>query len=951
MAAGPDTLLRYIHRLVVRPEPDEPTDAALLGRFISEGDERAFTVLVNRHGPLVLRVCRRILGDGDDTEDAFQAVFLVLARKAATVGRRGALAAWLHGVARRVALKARSARVRRYRETRPLAAPPADTRPDPLADLSARELLLIVDEELQRLPEVYRLPVILCCLEGRSLEEAAQQLGWTPGSVKGRLERGRARLRERLLRRGLTLSAALAAAEVSRGEAAAAVARLIARTVRGAVAFRTGQPSPAAGVSTGAAALAGRVVKALALARLKSPAALLLAMGLLATALALFQAAPSPLTAVPPFRPPLTSEEDSPQAAPAARAGNQPLDSREDPDALFDVRGHVLDSAGKPFVGAKLFVGYATRCFGGESTVRQTAYPLRATSGEDGRFHFTFARSDLDPRRLDEARLAVIAVADGYGPDWVEIGEAGRDAELSLKLVEDLPVEGRILDRDRNPVAGARLLVIEVTRDSEEGVTRFLQGSFDSWCPKSWRGPLPGQLLGVTTDADGRFRLTGVGRDRIVRLALLGPAIGDGILAAATRPSRGAPSKGGIHGASFDYLAPPARPIQGVVRDRASGKPVAGVQVSARGCLSTALTDEGGRYELSGCPKADRYFLLAQPQTGQPYFVATAGVQDGPDPAPLNAELTLVGGIRVQGRVTDLATQKPPRTAVVEYYPLFPNPHSSWIKNEANSAASSAVTRPDGSFSLAVLPGPGVVGLAASPRNSYAVARVDDKELADLFHDGKDHGTDSCLITAVQQGGQGNLCVNKYHALSLINPDETTEMLALDLKMQPAHSRAGTVVGSDGQPLAGVTVGGLTAIPDNELLESASFTVAGLSPGRSRNLLFHHRGKGLGKGLTIRGDEREPLTIRLDPCGSVVGRMVDKGGKPVPGVTVPFVPSAGGANVLAVTDREGRFRAALVPGEKYSLGALGPRRLLRAVGAVEVESGRSTDLGDLPLNN
>jgi RNA polymerase sigma factor (sigma-70 family) len=232
----------------------------------------------------VLQVCRRVLGDSADIDDAFQAAFLVLARKAATVQPREALPAWLHGVAHRVALRARSARARQDRALRPLAGSPADPHPDPLAAISGRELLLIIDEEIQRLAEVYRLPVILCCLEGRSLEEAAGLLGWTRGSVKGRLERGRARLHARLVRRGLTLSAALAAAEWSWSVASAAlVQRLTASTVRDALAFGAGQ-MPASVVSTQASALAGAVVKGMVLAKFKVGALFFLVVGILAVA-------------------------------------------------------------------------------------------------------------------------------------------------------------------------------------------------------------------------------------------------------------------------------------------------------------------------------------------------------------------------------------------------------------------------------------------------------------------------------------------------------------------------------------------------------------------------------------------------------------------------------------------------------------------------------------------
>src|SRR5262245_35071287 len=128
MPAGPGTLLRYIRGLVSPAEPADASDAALLGRFIAARDEAAFAALVDRHGPLVYHVCQRVLEDAHDAEDAFQATFLVLAHKAATVRPREALAAWLHGVARRVALKARAARARRRREAPPQAAPLADPR-------------------------------------------------------------------------------------------------------------------------------------------------------------------------------------------------------------------------------------------------------------------------------------------------------------------------------------------------------------------------------------------------------------------------------------------------------------------------------------------------------------------------------------------------------------------------------------------------------------------------------------------------------------------------------------------------------------------------------------------------------------------------------------------------------------------------------------------------------
>jgi RNA polymerase sigma factor (sigma-70 family) len=226
MARDIAPLVHHLRRLAA-PHAADP-DAALLDRFARGHDEAAFTDLVARHGQMVWHVCRRVLGDAHAAEDAFQATFLVLARRAGAIGQPAALAGWLYGVALRVARKARGAGFRHRLRQAADGPELSGSAPDPLTRVTARELLDALDEEVERLPDRYKLPVVLCCLQGLSQEEAARRLGWTPGSVRGRLERGRRRLHQRLTRRGLGLSAALAAAEMARGTAGAAPAAFVA---------------------------------------------------------------------------------------------------------------------------------------------------------------------------------------------------------------------------------------------------------------------------------------------------------------------------------------------------------------------------------------------------------------------------------------------------------------------------------------------------------------------------------------------------------------------------------------------------------------------------------------------------------------------------------------------------------------------------------------------------
>jgi RNA polymerase sigma factor (sigma-70 family) len=230
MSKGPAHLLaKHLHALSTAAQADRLPDGELLRRFVAGCDEDAFAALVRRHGPMVLRVCRRILHDSHDAEDVFQATFLVLSRKAASLRRRDSVGCFLHGVAYRLALKARTQFAQqRLHENRAVVEKQAV---DPLAELTVREAQAILDEELARLPEKHRTPLVLCCLEGKTRDEAARMLGWPAKLVKSRLEQGRERLRQRLSRRGLTPPAALVASLLAEEAAPATVPVVLIRTV------------------------------------------------------------------------------------------------------------------------------------------------------------------------------------------------------------------------------------------------------------------------------------------------------------------------------------------------------------------------------------------------------------------------------------------------------------------------------------------------------------------------------------------------------------------------------------------------------------------------------------------------------------------------------------------------------------------------------------------------
>ena len=297
-------------------------DGKLLETFVQRRDEAAFAALVRSHGPMVLGVCRRILRDPHDAEDAFQATFLVLARKADTIVPRESVANWLYGVAQRTALKARGIRVKRWMRERQVSEMPE-------AAAASRDLWPeiepILDQELGRLPEKYRTAIVLCGLEGRTQKEAAVRLGWTEGCVSMRLSRARKMLAQRLTRRGVKVTSGTIVALLTHNAASIGMSQtLFASTAKSAIVFATGQSVAAGIISTPVAALTDGVLKSMfyiSFAKAVAVTALIVSLGAGAAGLTHQRLATKPATAAGLSAPPSSPDvPEVPRAVSAAEA-------------------------------------------------------------------------------------------------------------------------------------------------------------------------------------------------------------------------------------------------------------------------------------------------------------------------------------------------------------------------------------------------------------------------------------------------------------------------------------------------------------------------------------------------------------------------------------------------------------------------------------------------------
>jgi hypothetical protein len=640
--------------------------------------------------------------------------------------------------------------------------------------------------------------------------------------------------------------------------------------------------------------------------------------------------------------------------------------------ARIRISGQVLDPDGRPAPGAKVYLGPLV-------DAKAMQWP-RATTGPDGRFTVSVARPELrfllspdDAERM----VQVFAEADGFGPAWTDPGEgiSGRPVVLRLER-DDVPIEGTIADLEGRPAAGAKVRPMQLATGVPRGLDAFLESYRASPFVTAYNPQLfrvlqtraPSWPKEILTDEQGRFRLTGVGRERMVDMEVEGPSIEKLTIHVLTRrdvdlsrTDRSSPRyrmlyEGGLnvpvfYGSRFHHLANPSRPIEGTITDRDTGRPIAGVEVRGfainHETSAKAQTGADGRFRLLGLPTEGKIRINALPGKGQPYLRQSVERRfSSSEPASVRMDLGLARGVLFRGRLIDGATRKG-IGGRVEYMPYADNPHLARFPQLGADATGSPV-QPDGTFELVALPGPGVVA-AMAWEQSYRMSRPEQWG----------HPTDQGGYYAT--ANRGLVRAEEFHAAARIDPQPGAAALRGELVLEPGLSVGGRLVDPDGRPVTGATTSGLRnyvgGIPvQTTLLDDAEFTAIGLDPASPRIVWFLNKPRTLGAAVVLpgpgAGPGRGPITVTLQPCGTLLGRMLDADGQPKRNVEVmamiqhESLRSGGFGADVARTDVDGRFRiTGLIAGVTYRLSGLDVPRM--AAMDITLRIGEVRDLGDL----
>jgi RNA polymerase sigma factor (sigma-70 family) len=855
------TLVRQLRGLV-DPHPSEAaTDGQLLERFTVGREEEAFAGLLRRHGPMVLGVCRRVLGHAQDAEDVFQATFLLLARKSGSIRQGEAVSGWLHAVASRLALKARARAAQQRRRERQAAA-----RRTPTPDLKSawQELEAALDDEVQRLPPAFRAPLVHCYLEGQTQEEASRRLGCPLGTVRSRLARARQLLRDRLARRGLVLSAAALTTALAATPASALPAPLFDAALKAGLLSAAGQ-TVTGSVSARTAALVDEGLRAMAVGKLKIAVLLFLLGGLLATA------------AVVVARRALADSVPAAQASdrgPKAPVKPEPAADRAD-EKPVTITGQVLAADGKPVPQA--VVGALAHFREGKTgALGENLDEVLGNTRTDGRGRFRLSLRGLTPARLQS--LELVAAAAGHGLGWRAI-TVPRRAEAVLRLWPEQVLRCRLVDLQGQPAARVKVHLIYVANPRARGDAVGLGKAGEKLTP--WPKP-------VTTDAQGRFVLRGLGRDLAVGLHIHDERFGRQDLHRV--PTR--------DGKEVTLLLAAPQVVEGRVTFKDSGKPVPGARLLVEGQdrainkptfqhgTATGRTDGEGRFRLVSYPGNHVHITVLAPE-GTPYLGVETYLPWPKGAVKQQVQLALPRGILVRGRVTEAGSGKPVAGVRVEFWPRRrDNPA---FQSAVTGWGSARVSAADGRFSLAVLPAAGYLLCQSSDRNYIQQTLYRNLNSGKITTGPVVYPNDPTVKRADQllyPDGQ-HVHVDGWHELNL-KPEDKSPVVKMVLRR--GVTVQGRLLGPDGKPVARANmlcrlpVGayGFVTLGTVEVWEGC-FTLTGCDPNKTYPVFFldaEHQWGAVAR-VSARQAGKKPVTVRLAPCGSALVRVRNRQGQAV----------------------------------------------------------------------
>jgi RNA polymerase sigma factor (sigma-70 family) len=836
------------------------TDRQLLEQFNAERNstaETAFAALVTRHGPMVLDVCHRVIGDLHHAEDAFQAVFLVLARKARSIRDPDLLGNWLFGVAHRTALKARArlARQRKNEEDGPMRRPvfesiliAADQSMTQRADRSVlnREETEALLGEIDRLPGSFRLPVVLCYFEGLTLDEAARRLRWRPGTLRSRLARAREKLRRALTRRGVILPAAALVSALSTRSASARVSAVLCNaTTRAAMNFVGGQ-AVGETISATVVALAREVLRSMILDKIRFVLLASLLVGSVATGMGFLT------SALGMKERPRISQAGQQQAAAGAKEETQAAPGR------MLIAGRVLDPQGKPVPNASV-MAYASVVITGRVIGQTQCDQLGAFRLEALRTSST--RND---------RLGAVAVAPGYGAGWVELDPAGVGLSAQITLRPEQVIQGRLFDLQGRPARDVAVSIYAIRRILHRDpikVRERLEGPLLWWSDPN---DFPGWPKPATTDSEGRFTLHGIGRDLRVSLAIHHPQYAQQQLEIETDNT--SDSK------QVSFALQPAQIITGRITYADTGKPVSHAQIGVDGSGpgTDFQTDALGRFRANPAP-GDQFVVRVEPPEGQPYVGVLKRLDWPKGAVEQSIDLALTRGVLIRGKIVETGSDKGVAEARVTFYSQSRQRTNPGISNPRATAAA------DGSYQIAVQPGPGHLGINVAG---------DDYVLQAIGED---------LLFASGPGGR------RFYSNAFIacDPKPGSEPLLVNVPLRRGSTVSGRVIGPDGQPAQDTWIisrrvlrpgggGGRFWFGDvHGNARQGRFELHGLDPDTEVPVHFFEPKARLGATVHLSGKHASAglVSVRLKPCGSARARLVDPGGKPLGGFSRPWLIS------------------------------------------------------------